>query len=173
MKDIRSKVNFFALKSNWSLWKGRKDMQILFLWLKTGSHMNTGLCQEARWLSPGYGIGHLVNSFKITGRLPRWNQCGSYQNWNILDFIHGTRFTLYLRWTWSTCVVRPSVGHIPKSAWGPCPLSLLCPAADTRKLLHYCFLQPVLPSVNEYTMLTNNSWVFFKRHICCGKKKTW
>lgn len=127
MKDIRSKVNCFALKSNRSLWKRRKDVQILFLWPKGGSHMNTGFCQEARWLSPGYGIGHLVNSFKITGRLPRWKQCGSYQNWNILDFIHGTRFTLYLCWTWSTCMLRPSVGHIPKSAWGhvPCPCCVL------------------------------------------------
>lgn len=151
--------------------KGRSYVQILLLWPKGGSHMNTGFCQEARWLSPGYGPGRLVYSLNIAGTLSRWNQRGSYQNWNILDFIHGNSFTLYLHWTWSTCMVRPSVGHVPTSAWGTCPLSLPCPAADSRKPLLYCFLQPVLPSINEYMILISHSRFFFlKTHMLWPKE---
>lgn len=153
--------------------KGRRYVRILLFWPRGGSHMNTGFCQEARWLSPGYGSEHLVYSLKIAGMLSRWNQCRSYQNWNILDSIHSNSFTLYLHWTWSTCMVRPSVGHVPTSAWGTHPLSLPCPAADNRKLLLYCFLQPVLPSINEYMMFTSNSCFlfFFKDTYAMARRK--
>lgn len=65
----------------------------------------------------------------------------------------------------------PSVGHVPIFAQGTCPLSLLCPAADTRNLLHSCFLQLVLPLIKEYTMLTNNSQLFLKDTFAVAERK--
>lgn len=131
--------------------------------------MNTGFCCEASCLSPGYVPGHLlVHSVKITRRPSRKYQCGSSRNWNVLGCIRGTSFISYLCQTWSTRVVRPSVGHVPTPAWGTCPLSLLPPTADARNRLHSCLLQPVLPVINDYRMLTKDPQLSFKRHR--GKK---
>lgn len=130
---------------------------------KGGSHANTMFCCEANQSLPGFVTGHLlVHSIKITGASSRWGQCGSYRD-GIFWISSVARALPFI-------CARPSVGHVPSPAQGTCLLSLLRPTADTRNQLPSCFLQPVLPVINDYTMFTNNSQLSLKDTYTVDKR---